>query len=214
MTPLRIVAKMAHPFVARHKWVAFDGLLASVVARMDGLPPPLDEADIERVEIPVKLSECGRYHLASFSISEVDANETVHMHRRPPIAEAQAMGGPKVRTINIASGSMKAMRQPVLQAHSERLIWYCIGDAKKIRDLLVYVTNIGALRAHGRGRVAKWSVDAVEPWGEGFPVVGPNGHPHRALPADVAVADGVMSDMGRVTYPYWLSIGHERRWTP
>lgn len=212
--PLRVTATMGGPFISMTGTLPLDGILASTVARVEALPPPLDEDGLLPIDIPIARSECGRFHLCSHGICERDAMETVYINQRFPVEQAQAMGGPKVKRVQLSTGQTKSHRLPKAAGHADAVHWYCIGDADRIRDLLRLVSFVGSKRAVGFGRVRRWTVEPVEPWGPTFPVL-LDGAPLRPLPADWPGVDRRASrDYGRLTYPYWLSRDIVERVTP
>lgn len=210
MTPLRITARLGAPVRLPHGWLSLDALLGSAICMRDNEPPlfPGDEpADLgPRLDAALKRSECGRLWLASWSIGEPDGHEKRWANRRPPIAEAQALGGPGVKTVNVAAGPMKAFHKPVEAVHfrDDRLDWYALGDADVIRTLLALVRHLGAKRNAGDGAVLRWDVEQCEPWSPGFPVL-LNGAPLRPLPLDWPGLDvGTCGqDMMALRPPYW-----------
>lgn len=184
MGPLVIRAHLSGALVLHHP-IALDSLLMSAYATRENLPP-LDVREGGAVEIPIPLerSKCGRIYLSSEGQSVSEEHERRFLNRRFPIAEAQAMGDAKFRRVNPSAGSTKGYRIPVSMAHveSDVMVWYAMGDADPIRELLTVIGYLGKKRSVGLGRVVRWEVEAVEPW-DGFPVLN-DGRPLRSLPLD------------------------------
>jgi hypothetical protein len=123
---LLIVAEVMAPVFVPAGAIHLDALLASAVARRDGLPPPLDPTTMVRVEIPIERSPCGRVHMCSSSIFGVECRETQYTNRRPPIAEYQTMGNERMRRVDIATGPNKGYRipRPVCHLMADEVRWY------------------------------------------------------------------------------------------
>lgn len=208
MRPLVVTARLSSAISMPRTGIALDALLASQVALRLELPPPRHAADCVPLEIPIARSECDRFYRASFAVWEWEQHETRWVNRRPVIAEAQMLGSPKIRRMNITAGADKGYRLPLEVGHvvDDTLTWWCVGDAEPIRDLLATVVGLGKKRSVGLGRVAEWRVDECEPWGDGFPVVR-DGKPLRTLPADCPGLEDPPLAMRVVDLPYWA---HER----
>lgn len=200
---LLIVAEVMAPVFVPAGAIHLDALLASAVARRDGLPPPLDPTTMVRVEIPIERSPCGRVHMCSSSIFGVECRETQYTNRRPPIAEYQTMGNERMRRVDIATGPNKGYRipRPVCHLMADEVRWYAQGDADAIRALLETVTHIGKRRSVGLGRVRSWSVTECAGW-DGAPVVR-DGKPLRPLPSDWPGLVEPRLTFGNLSYPYW-----------
>lgn len=204
MEPLRVTARLRGALVNPANRVALDALLAAAVAIRDELPPVRCAEDLTPVEIPLALSACGRFYLASLSHQLVEERQLTHMAKPTIIRDFIDHCGPK-GTIQIGAGINKAWRIPMELGHLERdeLAWWCIGDADGIRALLALVHHIGKKRAHGRGEVAEWRVEPCESWGDGFPVLR-DGVPQRPLPRHhEGVASGSPA-RAALRPPYWM----------
>lgn len=205
--PLRVTAFVDGGILIPDGTVALDGLLAAAVALREELEPPANAEDCTPIEIPIQREPGGRFHLASFSVSEAECFEVDWTNRRFPVSEAQVMGAPSVRRVNIAGGPGKSYRIPRERQHlvDGRLTWWCLGDAHRIRELLVLTPYVGKKRSAGAGRVREWRVEPCDAWGEGFPIVH-DGLPMRPLPPDWP---GLREDAERatrtLTYPYWAN---------
>jgi len=206
MTPLlieaRIDGQIADPYGDP---VALDALLAYAIVMLEGRPPAATWDEMDRIDIPVQMSKCGRYHLASSAVYEVECiDESCRtINRRPVVAEAQALGT-GIRTMQINAGPSKGYRMPLETGHlvDDTMRWWAIGDEAAVLDLLSHITHIGRRRAVGLGDVLEWHVCPCKPWGDDFPVVR-DGRPLRPLPADHPGLDAPFIAMSRLTYPYW-----------
>jgi hypothetical protein len=177
----------------------------AAVAVRDNLPPLsiLEHAEAPPLEIPVAKEPGGRFYLASFSDSQWEGHELRWVNRRYPVAEAQALAGPKLRRIQINAGPCKSFRIPLESGHlvGDEMRWWCLGEAEPIRDLLALVTHLGRRRGVGLGRVAEWMVEPCEPW-DGFPVLR-DGRPLRPLPLDWPGLVATEPGMAVLFPPYW-----------
>src|SRR5690349_4642497 len=96
---LRVVASVPGPIALPFGGLGLDTLLAAQVAREQGLPPCVTLADWQPIDIPIALSECGRFHLCSTAKPDVAEREVRYINKRAPIEEYTHFG---VRgTINI-----------------------------------------------------------------------------------------------------------------
>lgn len=211
MTPLRITAEMVSRTIVGADGLHLDALLMAATAKRDGLPPLTSQADAlaaPPLDIPVPLSACGRYYLASQALGEVVAREARFVQRRFPLSEAIAMGGTSLKRVATNAGACKAFRVPVEASHVPAWTWYALGDLDAVTDLLPFVTRLGRRRAVGEGLVREWRVEPCEVW-DGFPVMAADGRPLRHLPLDVAGLGEHSIRVGRCRPPYWLRVGEE-----
>lgn len=210
MRPLRITAEMVSRTIVSADGLHLDALLMSAVAKRDGLAPLYTQADALRAEpldIPVAMSPCGRYYLASATIGEPIAREARHVQRRFPLHEAIAMGDASLKRVATNAGPTKSFRIPVETQHVPVWTWYATGDADGVRDLLSWVTRLGRRRAVGEGLVRAWHVEPCESW-DGFPVLH-DGRPLRHLPMDVPGLGEHSVRIGRCLPPYWLRVDEQ-----
>lgn len=201
--PLRVTATLTSGLASER--MHLDGLLAWAVTQRDDIPPALRLSELRPIEIPVQRSTCGRVHLCSTSVGNIEVRQHVWINRRFPIAEAQDMAEERFRRISIDKGPQKTFRLPLETRllEDDRLTWWCVGDGVAIADLLAIVGYLGKRRAVGRGAVEEWRVEGCAPWGDGFPVLR-DGWPMRHLPDDYpGVRPEAERRYGLVTYPYW-----------
>ena len=186
MTPLAITARLGGPASLSNGPPAIDAILMAAVAMRDNLPPlsVVGAANATQLDIPIARSACGRVWLASFANYAVEESEGRWVNRKFPIAEAQLLGEPKLRRINISAGAQKSYRLPLETVHlvDDTMRWWCLGDDAAIRELLALVSYVGKKRSTGLGKVREWTVEPCEPW-PGFPVLR-DGVPMRTLPRD------------------------------
>jgi hypothetical protein len=207
--PLEIRADLAGPIALPNGPLALDSLLAYQIALREQLPPPRHAGDCQPIEIPIAREPCGRFHLCSFSVGEYDARVLRYVNRRAPLDQYQTIGGAKIRRVQITAGANKSYRIPMETSHAvgDVLTWYCVGDTEPIRGLLATALYLGKRRAVGLGRVLRWTVSECEPWGDGFPVVAPDGKPLRTLPLDWPGLVEPDAGYRTLSFPYWA---HER----
>jgi len=81
--------------------------------------------------------------------------------------------------------------------------WFCWGEGNGILDLLLLVTNLGGLRAHGYGEIASWEVESIgiDPtwlWER-------DGFANRNLPLPICRGHNA-ADVEALAFqaPYWL----------
>jgi CRISPR type IV-associated protein Csf3 len=188
--------------------VALDALLMAAWATREDLPP-LDLRDGATIAIPddavpLARSACGRIYLASVAQFEAEEHERRWLNRRFPMAEAQMLGGASMRRVNASAGLTKGSRIPqgVVHLRGDVMIWYALGKADAVRQLLEPVQYVGKKRSVGLGRVVRWDVHECEPW-DGFPVLDCEGRPLRSLPLDWPGLGAHCVEERVLTPPYW-----------
>lgn len=216
MAPLRVTARLAREIANPARPPALDGLLAYAQAvYVEGREPPDPAREMPPVDITraVAPSPCRRYHLASFAVAEVERMERGRfVNRRFPVGEAQYLC-PRIGSINLSGGPTKSFRIPLETGwlRRDRIDWFVVGDRDEILRLLSWISHLGKRRGVGLGALAKgpdmrplWEVEAVEPWGDGFPVI-QDGRPLRNLPFDAMHPEAAELHLGfgNVSYPYF-----------
>lgn len=207
MKPLVVRAHLRGAIMLPEYPIALDALLMAAWARRENLPP-LDcrdgaEIAIPKEAVPLLRSACGRIYLASEGQYEVEERERRHLVQRFPLDEAQALGGPKIRSIKLSEGRTKHHRSPYEVVHlvGDAMVWFAIGDLDGVRDLVEIIGHLGKKRSVGTGRVRSWSVEPIEPW-EGFPVLR-DGRPLRSLPLDWPGLGEHRVEWRVLAPPYW-----------
>lgn len=214
MVPLCIQAKLDGGIVLPYGSVAVDALLAAVVAKQLGLPPPSLDLGVDElidIDVPIRREPHGQFCLASFSLQSWELHEPRHVNRQFPVPEARMLGVPALKKINVAAGAQKSYRIPHVVSHAvdDTISWFVVGDARAIEDLLVCVSHLGRRRGSGRGRVMDRHVSPCTPWGDGFPVVR-DGRALRPLPPDwPGLCSNNRIEPARLHYPYWLNAGRK-----
>jgi hypothetical protein len=208
MIPIRIIADMMSRTVVSDDGLHLDSLMMAAVAKRDGLPPLLSQRqaiDAEPLQIPIALSPCGRYYLATSALGHVEARENRYVNRRFPLHESIALGDESFKRVMLSSGSCKGFRVPVESSHVDRWTWYAVGDLEAVRELVPLVTRLGKRRSVGEGLVRAWTVEECEPWAGAFPVLDVDGMPLRNVPLDTpGLSDRYVARIGRLRPPYWL----------
>lgn len=178
-----------------------DAMLMAAVALRDDLPPIGVGDRAEAPDIPIA-QERGIY-LASEGQFEPEAYERRYLNRKFPMLEAQMLGGPKVRSINIKGGPAKSYRIPMWMVHlrGDVMTWFGIGEVEAARELLSFIHYVGKKRSVGLGRVDRWEVETCEPW-DGFPVLR-DGRPLRPLPLDWPGLGEHRVEHRVLVPPYW-----------
>lgn len=206
MTPLHTTATLVGPIGLPYQPIALDALLGAALCLREGIDPAATAAECAILPIPLAVELEGRYYLASAAVGTVERRALGHTHQRFPVDQAQ-MFGREMGTIKITAGATKSYRIPREESYlvDDRLEWWAVGDLEVVRDLLGWVTHLGRKRSVGLGRVAHWTVEPCEPWGDGFPTVR-DGVPLRTLPADHPMVDADWPrQLGVLAPPYWLA---------
>lgn len=204
MTPLVVKARLLEGFVSRHP-IHLDALLTAAYAMREGLlVPPITAEQAKPLPIPVQRSACGRFWLASIGEYAELASELRYKNRRAPFVEFARLGEQKIRRVAVNFGPNKSYRVPyefTIPAGGT-IVWHCIGEREPLLDLLRCCHYLGKFRGSGKGRVAQWTVEPCESWGDGFPVMR-DGTPLRNIP----VQEGAVGALLRCEPPYWLNDG-------
>lgn len=208
MRPLTVRARLAGPLSLAGGSLALDALLAAAVAARDALPPPPPGGWTE-IDVPLQREPAGRFYLASFAELRWEDRELRRVNQRFPLAEAQVMGGPKLKRVDLGAGPTRSYRIPLETGHVEgdTLTWWCVGGQAAVEELLGLVGYVGKKRSVGYGRVLEWKVEPAEPW-PGFPVVR-DGKPLRPLPPDWPGLVEPQLRVARLSYPYWPAEGRQ-----
>lgn len=202
--PLFVTAILAGPVRMPQGCIQLDALLAAQVAQLEHVPHPAQSGELIEIEVPVLRESGGRFHLCSSSCCQVDEHERRWVNRRFDIQAAQRLS--RMRRVHLSAGPTKSFRIPDEAVHlvDDRIDWWCVGDEERVTELLYWVTHLGRKRSSGEGRVRSWAVRQCEPWGDGFPLLTPDGYPTRPLPAEwPGLAEDAMRGRMALTYPYW-----------
>lgn len=207
MDPIVVRASLAAAAMLPEHPIALDALLMAAYAARENLPPLSvrdgEEISIPKQAVPLQRSACGRIYLASTCLYDAEEHERRFLNKRFPVGEAQSMGDPKLKRINLSAGLTKGYRIPMSMTHvkDDAMIWYALGDADAVRDLVSTVGYLGKKRSVGLGRVREWRVEPCEPW-EGFPVL-LEGRPLRSLPLDWPGLGEHRIERRVLAPPYW-----------
>jgi len=206
--PLVVTARLLEGFVSNHP-IHLDALLAGAYAMREGmLVPPMNEAELVPINLPLQRSECGRYWLASVGVYRKQSSEIRHWHRRAPWVEYARLGTSKIRRVDLTAKLDKSYRVPyeVTIPVDGVIDWWCIGDRDEVMSLLKIIHYLGKKRGNGKGRVAEWFVEECDPWEDGFPVLR-DGLPLRNIPSESGA-------LLRCEPPYWMHDGRVRCISP
>lgn len=205
MEPLLVTAHLAGAVCLPDGFLALDALLGAAVCMRDNVPPAYAPADVVPLDIPLALSECRRYYLASFAQFEREAHELRYITKRAPIEQYKAHGDAAIKTVLITAGANKSYRIPMETIHLEHdmIGWFCVGDRARVESLLALIHYVGKKRAAGLGKVERWTVEPCEAWGDDFPVA-LNGQALRTLPDDFAALTDPDLGYANTKPPYWM----------
>lgn len=212
MTPVSVMAQLQGQIAHPDKPIALDALVAYAVVLRDQIPFASTYEEMARVPIPIAEEPGGRFHLCSHSlqcVEEVD-EQVRRINKRPPVAEAQAMGRRLgkggFRSMQINAGPSKGYRMPIETGHllDDQIGWLAMAtDVAELESLLRLITHLGRRRGVGLGRVVSWTVETLSDTWDGFPVLDGDGRPLRPLPPDwPGLGNGAQVRMRRLTWPY------------
>lgn len=211
-TPLRVRAWLRSPVVA-DQWLPLDGVLLYQYTRFDmgsrdasfsgasHLEQPKGEA-MRGGRIPVDYVH-GKdwYYRCSWAQwgPYVDGQDAWSKRFDMTHAELIDFKGRRGR-IDTSAATYKAYRMPVFYRAALWVEWYCVGDPRRVGELLYAVTHLGNKTSQGWGRVMRWE---VEPWPDDWSVMR-DGRLTRGVPVYHAPR-GQAQVMGLygVRPPYW-----------
>jgi CRISPR type IV-associated protein Csf3 len=169
LEPVQITAHLRTAVVA-DQWLPIDGVLLYQVHR--------DQEGPQDITIPGAYSCNG---VSTLPLDIVDPGSPTWFYRASwaewgPYADGKDFwtkhfdndkadlidfGGKRGKVI-IESGQYKAYHVPIYYRSALWVKWYCVGDLREIRDLLLCVTNIGKKTTQGWGRVAEWDIAPID----------------------------------------------------
>lgn len=139
---------------------------------------------IDRYEMPLEVRERnGEWYYACSFVQPAHwwkSEGRDHWNKRFDLAESDVVDfAGKRGAVNVQSARYRAYHMPVYYKVTDKVSWYCVGDAEIIRYLLSTVTHVGKKGVQGWGRVIRFDVEEIESdWSECK-----DGIPTRALPA-------------------------------
>lgn len=179
--PLVITAEVKSGVVMPRCAIPIDSLLAWAAIQKQNA-----SAKAVKPCIPVAKEKGERFHLASFSVGYVVRADEVMASVVRITERGEETRSAQVRLRHFRGG---------------KLLWYALGDADQIADLLSLVLYIGTRCVEGYGLVSKWRVEPCAPW-PGFPVMH-DGQPLRPLPLDwPGLSSRVARGRSMLTMPY------------
>jgi hypothetical protein len=169
--PIRVTAELAEPIVYYGDGLHLDGPLSwgaymELPAEERDAMPPLSHAD-DAIDLELPLARVvvedgllGWVWAASAVHADWLGETVVEVRKRPP--EGEFITRTSAKSFHRSLGHTKAWDLRYPAALARRLVWYAVGDAEAVFDLLaLHVPNVGKKARQGNGRVMRW---AVEPW--------------------------------------------------
>lgn len=165
--PLMVRAALAAPYVPAYSdgSIHLDSLLSYAVYAH--LPYPVrrggEHEEGAVTPLPLKLSWI-KDGLPLWCASDLrpqgDAiRGAAYWHKRWPETHLQFMDKKRANT---KAGRNKEMRVPLATVQAPELRAICIGDRRKVEELLSHISHVGKKSSQGYGRVAKWEVEPLE----------------------------------------------------
>lgn len=210
--PLRIRAVLAGKLLG-HDLPRLDAVLeyrAAQSAGMDVHAPP-QELQPCSIEIPLARREVAGFRwpipLCSDPIvgtCRTDGHNFIA--KRFPTERAGNLHSSRRLTINTTGGPFKSYLMPIRARQFDAIVWFCVGDAEKIRELLAGVHVLGKKRQVGGAMVARWEVEPADADLSWFAPSEMGTVLMRTLPASGAMPDdlvGFRKHFGSAVAPYW-----------
>ena len=196
---LRVAALMEPVPVAVRGALNLDGILTYAEA---GDIAPSRSVDPPDVPIPVSRwpTANGRcLYLSSDALCHPEKRMAVHMTRRKDGHDADVLN----RKFHRGLGPKRDRMLKIPAVIVEELHWWVHGDQAAIEALLRRVPGLGALRAHGYGRVRKWNVLSVPGGKEDAIRDGIMGRARRSVPAEFVARSSTRPVRRPYCPPYW-----------
>jgi hypothetical protein len=210
VTPLRIEAVLASPLCLHpDHGIGLDSLLVSATAVREQRSKAIRCADdLDPIEIPIALSPCGRYYMASFGSFHVRGHQARHIASPAPLMQYRQRSD--ATAIDMGAGADKSFRVPLPTVVAQRVTWWAVGDLAAVHSLVSRVPGLGRRHGAGMGEVVSWSVEEIDtPWSS-FPALDQSGQPMRPVPLDEpGLGDHDIRSM-RLLPPYWMTDGASR----
>ena len=169
---------------------------------------PAPPAGAVPIPIPRRMVAGWPVARCSSPILGVPSTTTVeHVAKRIEPENAPLLAPGKARKIVTSNTWTKSYRLPMHVRRVDRVVWFAVGKASRIRQLLAKgVPAVGKKRSVGYGAVAEW---IVEPWDEDWSWFAPSDHGRvlmRPLPIGDHLPEGLIgfrADFGACVPPYW-----------
>lgn len=218
---LRVTAHLASGFAAFDDWSPdLAGLLEWLVLDARGMAAPNPTSDDVEASRPI-VEECmplsrgeigGEWYWQTSSPCYSYCNEYESRYRKrwaPGTDSPEPDWGKRKAKWSGSEGHEKAYDLPLYVRVTDRVTWYCNGDAQAVSALLQGCTGIGKKRAHGHGQITSWEViNHADDWH----LWGPNNELMRPVPVNsltTAPISFAIRDWGWRP-PAWLSSNKTR----
>lgn len=142
-----------------------DGPLFAACIRDEAMRRDCDPEDMERIDarevLPLVIERSGMYWISRCSDAEytVAARDVAHWSKRTDIDTYLEVGA-RDRAVSLKSDRYRNHRQPLYLEVTDRVVWHCVGDGGRVRELLGLIGGLGKKRAVGFGAVANWEVES------------------------------------------------------
>lgn len=166
--PLRITATLSGKLLG-HDLPRLDGIIEYRAAQCDGrdVHSPPQELEPCSVEIPLLRTVVNGFRWAIPHCSDPIVGPCLtdghnFYAKQFPVKRAGNLHPSRRLTINTTGGPFKSYMLPVRARQFPAVAWFCVGDAKKIGELLSGVYVIGKKRQVGGAMVSEWKIEAAE----------------------------------------------------
>lgn len=194
-------------------WEDHSGIRCSVsgdAVDTSNVPIPIERIAVETTSQSGEVETILIPRSSSGFLNETQSEYVDYYAKRLSIEHCQSLAPSERKAIMTNAGWTKSYRLPLRVRVVDHVVWFCVGDADGVFDLIKDVQSIGKKRAYGYGLVAEWTVKKIEPpshdrwpWWDNV-----NNVPRllRPLPQDLETVAGLTGwkpDFGACTDPYW-----------
>lgn len=171
-------ARLAHGIAHAAPWgVSLDGLLAAEIwadqkagKRDRGEEVAALSADVDPEDLDLPLARCelsgrGLWHWAAtcaYPEKPVDRPVVRYWTGRPDHVALGDLVADLPGVVSERQGPYRSRSMPLLVTSTDTVTWQCVGDDKRIMEILQSVAAIGKKRSQGEGRVLRWEVTPLD----------------------------------------------------
>lgn len=166
MGPLRITLDMAAPIVSTGHMIHLDAMLAWIRTKhapQTGPKPVAWEPD-ECVSLPLAVMRDGDdwWYRASAVRLEDGATSRAAWSKKWDKDHEDLLDLGRASQLTLKLGRNKEARVPIELIYVPRLVFYAVGEYRRVKKLINRVTHVGAKASQGYGLIASMTIDKLD----------------------------------------------------